>query len=95
VIQASTVFSADHAESTASNEIERQQANGHLLSWRASGMVLEYQWMVDGNPCEQCISFNLMGPVKIGHQFAPMIYAPLAHPECLCWLLATKFKGED
>ena len=96
VIQASTVFSADHAEMTASNEIDRQQANGHLLSWRASGQVLEYRWTVaDSGCCPLCASFALQGSVPNGHNFGDEIYAPGAHPECRCWLTATKFKGEE
>lgn len=95
VIQASTVFTPDHADSTASNEIERQQAYGHLLSWRASGQVLEYRWNVEPGCCPLCESFALQGSVPIGHNFGDEIYAPGAHGECRCWLTATKFKGEE
>ena len=96
VIQASTIFSPDHADMTASNEIERQQAYGHLLSWRASGMVLEYRWTVaDAGCCPLCASFALQGSVPVDHDFGDGIFAPGAHPECRCWLTATKFRGED
>ena len=96
VIQASTIFSQDHAEMTASNEIDRQQAYGHLLSWRASGQVLEYRWTVaDAGCCPLCASFALQGSVPIDHNFGDGIFAPGAHPECRCWLTATKFKGEE
>lgn len=97
VIQASTVFTDDHAEMISDNEITRQQANGHLLSWRASGAVLEYAWTVmDAGCCPLCASLALLGSVPVGYLFIkPDVYAPGAHPECRCWLTATKFKGED
>lgn len=96
VIQASTVFQQDHADLIADNEISRQQANGHLLSWRASGAVLEYRWTVeDSGCCPQCASYALLGSVPVGHEFAPMIYAPGAHPNCRCWLTATKLKTDE
>ena len=91
VLQASVVWTPDHADLIADNEISRQQASGHLTSWLASGKVLEYQWTVmDLGCCDLCRSFNLLGSVKAGYQFAPMIYAPGAHPFCRCWLTVTK-----
>ena len=95
VIQASTVFSADHAEMTAENEVEAQQMNGHVLSWVATGAVLEWAWIVQYMCCPLCASFAEQGSVPVGHEFAPGIYRPLAHPHCRCMLKATKFKGED
>ena len=95
VIQAATIFSTDHADLIADNEIGRQQANGHLQSWSASGAVLEYAWHVaDLGCCPLCASFSLLGSVPVGYEFAPMIYAPLAHPDCRCELVATKFAEE-
>ena len=92
VIEASIVWTPDHAELIADNEISRQQANGHLTAWLQCGKVLEYQWTVaDLGCCPVCAEFSALGSVKVGYQFAPMIYAPGAHPECRCWLTATKF----
>lgn len=96
VIQAATIFQPDHADLIADAEVSRQQAGGHLLSWRASGMVLEYAWTVqDIGCCPQCASYSALGSVPVGYEFAPMIYAPGAHPNCRCWLTATKLKGQD
>lgn len=95
VIQASVVFTSDHADMIGDNEISRQQANGHLISWLQSGKVLEYAWTVaDLGCCSLCASFSALGSVPVGYQFAPMITAPGAHPECRCWLTATKFLGD-
>ena len=96
VLQASVVWTPEHGDLIADNEIARQQTFGHLNAWLASGMVLEYQWTVmDLGCCPLCASFALLGPVKVGYEFAPMIYAPGAHPACRCWLTVTKIAGED
>jgi len=94
VLQASVVWTPDHGELIADNEISRQQEGGHITSWLASGKVLEYVWTVmDLGCCPLCASFAALGPVKAGYQFAPMIYTPGAHPFCRCWLTVTKVAG--
>ena len=96
VIQASIVWTPDHGELIADNEIARQQSGGHLISWLASGKVLEYAWTVaDLGCCPLCAEFAALGSVKAGYEFAPFIYAPGAHPFCRCWLTVTKVEGED
>jgi Phage portal protein len=96
VIQAATVFSEDHAELTADQEISTQQANGHLASWSASGAVLEVQWMcMDLGCCAVCRSLNMLGSVPVGHEFMPLLFCPPQHPACRCWLVATKLKSEE
>lgn len=96
VIQASVVWTPDHGELIADNEISRQQSGGHLTSWLASGKVLEYAWTVaDLDCCPLCAEFSALGSVKAGYMFAPFIYAPGAHPFCRCWLTVTKYEGEE
>jgi hypothetical protein len=96
VIQASVLFTQDHAEMIADNEISRQQALGELAAWRVSRKVLEYAWTVaDLGCCPLCESFSMLGPVPTGYEFAPTIFAPGAHPGCRCWLTATKFAEEE
>ena len=96
VISASAVFTQDHAEMIADNEISRQQALGELAAWRVSRKVLEYAWTVmDLGCCPLCESFSLKGSVPVGYEFAPMIFAPGAHPKCRCWLTASKFQEEE
>lgn len=97
VIQASALFTQDHADMIAEAEIGNQQALGHLASWKAAGVVEQYQWMVaDLGCCAVCEGFSLVGPVDVGHEFAPGVTVPpQAHPgTCRCWLLATKMKDE-
>jgi len=96
VLQASVVWTPDHGELIADNEISRQQVLGHVDSWAASGKILEYQWTVmDLGCCPLCASFSALGPVPVGYEFAPMIYAPGAHLFCRCWLTVTKLAGEE
>ena len=96
VLQASVVWTPEHGELIADNEIARQQTEGHLNAWLVSGMVLEYQWTVmDLGCCRLCASFAALGPVPAGYEFAPLIYAPGAHPACRCWLTVTKIAGES
>jgi hypothetical protein len=96
VISASVLFTQDHAEVIAENEVSRQQALGSLAAWRVSRKVLEYAWIVaDLGCCPLCESFSMLGPVPVGYQFAPMITAPGAHPGCRCWLTASKFSEEE
>jgi hypothetical protein len=96
VLRANVVWTPEHGELIADNEISRQQASGHLISWMSSGKVLEYQWTVmDLGCCDLCRSFNMLGPVKAGYMFAPLIWAPGAHLFCRCWLTATKVEGQE
>ena len=96
VLQVSVVWTPEHGELIADNEIARQQVSGHLRSWMSSGKILEYQWTVmDLGCCALCASFSALGPVPAGYQFAPFIYAPGAHPNCRCWLTVTKIAGEE
>ena len=96
VLRSNVVWTPEHGELIADNEITRQQASGHLTSWMSSGKVLEYQWTVmDLGCCDLCRSFNMLGPVKAGYMFAPLIWAPGAHPFCRCWLTVTKVEGQE
>ena len=94
VLQASVVWTPEHGELIANNEVSRQQALGHIASWFASGKVLDTSWTVmDLGCCPLCASFAMLGPVPAGYEFAPLIYAPGAHPACRCWLTVTKIAG--
>jgi hypothetical protein len=96
VIQAIGIFTPQHAEIIADNELSHQQASGHLESWKQSKKVLEYAWTVqDLGCCPVCEGFSLQGSVPVGHEFAPFIFEPGAHPSCRCWLTATKVEGDD
>ena len=96
VLEASKLFTSDHADMIAENEIIRQQVQGHVEAWTASGKVLEYQWTVaDLGCCPLCAEFSFQGSVPVGHAFAPFIYEPGAHPDCRCWLTVTKMAEDE
>jgi hypothetical protein len=94
VVQAATVFSDDHAEMIGDNEVVRQSAGGHLIAWLVDKQILEHRWDVVAGCCSVCLGFHDQGSVPVGHEFAPGITAPGAHPFCRCHLTATKFKDD-
>ena len=95
VLEASKLFTSDHAETIADSEISHQQVQGHITAWRVSGKVLEYAWQVaDLGCCLMCAEFSAQGSVPVGHDFGMGIYEPGAHPECRCWLVVTKLAEE-
>lgn len=95
VIEGSYSFSPDRAAVIAKTEIARSQAMGNLASWMKSGAIEKVQWQTsaDHDCCDVCDEFEEQGEVEPGHEFAPGITAPGAHPNCNCALVVKKVRG--
>lgn len=92
VINASFPFSLARANLIAHTELMAAQSLGTYTFWIADGSVLTVEWVTSGeeNTCIICIGFEAQGEVPLGHEFAPGIRHPLAHPRCNCSLVAKK-----
>ena len=87
-------FSEERAGVIAKSEITKAQAQGNLASWMKSGVVLKVQWQTsaDHDHEDECDDYEDEGEVDPGHEFAPGVMAPDAHPNCECALVITKVK---
>lgn len=94
-IESSYSFSADRSALIAKTEIARSQAMGNLASWMKSGVIEKVAWQTgaDHDCCDVCDEFEAQGDVEPGHEFAPGVTAPGAHPNCNCALVVKKVKG--
>lgn len=94
VIENSYTFSADRSALIAKTEIANSQAQGNLASWMKAGVIQAVQWQTsaDHDCCDVCDEFEDQGEVEPGHEFAPGIMAPGAHPNCNCALVVKKVK---
>lgn len=94
VIEGSQTFSSARSDLIAKTEITRAQAQGNLGSWISSGVILAVQWQTsaDHECCDECDLFEEQGEVEPGHEFAPGVTAPGAHPRCNCALVVRKVK---
>lgn len=92
-------FSSDRAELIADTETINAQAAGTFATWIAAqdirrskpGVahnVIMVRWRTseDERVCDVCNGFEEQGPQPLGHEFAPGIECPTAHPRCACIL---------
>lgn len=97
-IQAAYTFSAERAALIAKSEITQAQAEGNMLMWQATGIVTTVRWSLSANHTEEdddeCDSFAEQGEVPLGHEFAPGITRPGAHPRCECGLIVVSMKRD-
>jgi hypothetical protein len=87
-------FSEERADMIAKSEITQAQSYGNLSSWIKSGVILTEAWQTsaDHDHDDECDDYEDEGEVPVGHQFAPGIFAPGAHPGCECGLVIRKVK---
>jgi hypothetical protein len=92
VINASFPFSVERANLIAHTELMAAQSLGTYTFWIAEASVQTVEWATSGeeNTCIICLGFEAQGEVPLGHEFAPGIRHPLAHPRCDCSLRAKK-----
>jgi hypothetical protein len=77
------------AERIARTESARAYGMARVQAWKESGIVVAHEWMLSGNPCEECIKIMETKPiVRLGQPFAVIggwpVYHEPAHPNCGC-----------
>ena len=90
VIEASYAFSPERVEIIADTELTNAQNFGTYTYWRTSKVVTWVRWLTsDIHEVEdECDIYEAQGIVALGHEFAPGIRWPRAHPYCRCSLVA-------
>lgn len=90
VIEASYALSTERATIIANTEMTNAQSNGIYTLWRESGTITLVQWVTSDEHREpdECDNYEDQGVVPLGHEFAEGLFAPRAHPFCLCELQA-------
>ena len=88
VIEGSGTFSSARAKLIADTEMRNAQSLGTFLAWTQSGVQVMVRWQTteDERVCDECDGYEDQGIVPLGHQFAPGIQHPTAHPLCRCIL---------
>lgn len=89
-IEDATSFSAERALLIARTEIIRANNQGHLSSFRASGVVDQKAWSTaeDGDVCPECEANENQGPIPLDQSFESGDDAAPAHPNCRCVIVA-------
>lgn len=98
VLEASALFTKEHADLIADVEVKRAQTTGHYVGWSSTKRVAEVAWRVSPGHEKNdiCDHYAAKGSVPIGHEYARGVIAPPdAHPNCECWLEITKFKEDE
>lgn len=90
-------FSESRSEMIARSEISRSQVQGELATWKASGMVLTYGWILseDEDICDECISIE-DGTSEWGEPPWEFGKGPIplddTHPRCRCGLISVEIE---
>ncbi len=97
-VRKSYTFSTERAALIANSEITQAQAEGNMLMWQATGVVATVRWSLSADhgddQADECDGFAEQGAVPLGHEFAPGITRPGAHPRCKCGLIVVSLKRE-
>lgn len=90
-------FSAERATTIARTEIIRANNQGHLQSFKDSGVVEKKEWSTaeDGDVCEECMANEDQGPIGLDQDFDSGDDAAPAHPNCRCTIIAVVDEGQD
>ena len=91
-----SVFGESRADTIARTELATAHVQGNVEGWRQTGMVTHKQWLLaDTHPGEdECDDNAADGVIGIDEEFSSGVFAPPAHPSCLCDLLPI-MEGED
>lgn len=86
VIEASYALSSERAAVVANTELTNAQSFGTYTVWKNSGVVTMARWVTSDLEREpdECDEYEAQGIVPLGHEFAPGIWFPRAHPNCRC-----------
>lgn len=81
-------FSAERSAIIADTEISNAQSGGTYSLWRRSQTTTLVHWRVSGrhDVDDECDDYEAQGVVPLGHEFAPGLRHPRAHPFCECEL---------
>jgi len=88
------VFSSDRAERAARYTGAEAYFNGMAKAFAESTGEFEKAWECTGDdPCDDCLSNEDEGWIPMEEDFESGHYAPLAHPNCECYLRVRRVKG--
>ena len=89
-------FSPERAELIARSEIVNANNQSHLIAFRASGVVTKKGWSTSNEEsvCEICAANEEQGAIGIDDEFSSGDQCPIAHPRCMCVLIA-QFDADD
>jgi HK97 family phage portal protein len=87
-------FSDARADTIARTEIARADLAGSMESYRESGVVEGKEWLLAGDPCDECQENADQGVIGLDDVFKSGDDAAPAHPNCRCDV-SPRLKEED
>jgi SPP1 gp7 family putative phage head morphogenesis protein len=83
-------FSEQRAALIARTELVNANNQAHLSAFKNSGVVDQKEWSTSNEEsvCEDCQANEDEGPIDLDDEFPSGDDAPVAHPACMCVLIA-------